>query len=764
MSRFKYLLIVPVALLALASVNAQEADSLPDETAQPVTEEVVRTPTWISNRTFGELGDPRDSLLLGIHNSQQIEFTLRRDRIASDASLMLDYTPSPALLPNLSHLRVYLNDVLMGTVVIDEEQLGTRTRRQVALAPYLLSDFNRVRLEFIGHYTDICEDPGNSALWLNVAHGSQISLREHAVALRNDLAFFPLPFFDSRDHGKTQVHMVFHDQPTLGEQKAAGVLASYFGSLAGWRGTEFPVLFDRLPSTGVNRDQVHSSVVFAANDRRPSFLADLERFPAVEAPVVELIDHPEHSYSKVLVIWGRDEQDLLDGARALALGGNLFRGSRVVINEVQTLQPRKPYDAPNWTPTDRPVRFAELIDYPTQLHTSGLQPRPITVDINLPPDLFVWRNQGIPLQTKYRYTPPATKDESRLSISLNDQFITSLSLSRGTHNRLERMRLAVTAVETANAQDRLLVPSLKLGARNTLRYDFSFASTYGSAQRDFCQTSLPVDTRALIDEDSSIDLSGYYHYMAMPDLWAFAHSGFPFSRMADLSETLVIVPSAPSAVQLSTLLEILASVGARTGYPAMAFEISDDWSAARQTNADLLVLGSLAPDLHDRSDLNLVLERSSDWIMHASSPLREKVDRIDHTAFPADSRVDVTARAPIAAIAGMQSPFHNQRSVVAFMANDDADFSLLRETLGDSGKLDAVRGSVAVIRESGVQSQLVGPQYFVGYLPWWLKLWYLLSNHPVWLAVMAVLCMLLAAFLLWQALRWVSERRLHQQD
>jgi hypothetical protein len=79
--------------------------------------------------------------------------------------------------------------------------------------------------------------------------------------------------------------------------------------------------------------------------------------------------------------------------------------------------------------TDRAVRFAELIKYPEQLRASGLQPLPISLDINLPPDLFVWRNQGIPLQTKYRYTPPASNDGSRLNISLNNQFITSLAVS-----------------------------------------------------------------------------------------------------------------------------------------------------------------------------------------------------------------------------------------------------------------------------------------------------------------------------------------------
>ena len=113
---------------------------------------------------------------------------------------------------------------------------------------------------------------------------------------------------------------------------------------------------------------------------------------------------------------------------------------------------------------------------------------------------------------------------------------------------------------------------------------------------------------------------------------------------------------------------------------------------------------------------------------------------------------------------GMQSPHHNQRSVVALLGNDDADYSLIRETLGDSGKLNAVAGSVSLIRNSGVYSQLVGDTYYVGSLPWWLLLWYQLSEHPVLLAALAVISILLTAFLLWRALRWAADRRLHKDE
>ncbi|WP_419198330.1 cellulose biosynthesis cyclic di-GMP-binding regulatory protein BcsB [Pseudomonas putida] len=726
----------------------------------PLAEPAVPTvPNWPVMKTFEQLGHASDSLLLGVRNSEHIEFGVRRDRLATDASLQLDYTPSPALLPNLSHLRVYLNDELMGVVPVEKDQLGQRVRRQLPLDPKLLSDFNRVRLEFVGHYTDICEDPAHSGLWLNLNRKSQVQLHEQALALDNDLAYFPLPFFDARDTGKVELPVVFSGVPSLGEQRAAAILASYFGSQAGWRKATFPVLYNRLPARAATPKP---SIVFATNDRRPAFLANLQQFPPVDGPELQMIDHPDDRWSKVLLVLGRNDDDLVKAASALAVGNNLFRGARVKVQQMTALQPRQPYDAPNWTRTDRPVRFAELLDYPEQLQVSGLQPRPVTLELNLPPDLFVWRNQGIPLRTLYRYTAPAVTDESRLSISVNDQYITSMPLV-GNDRRsgtLEEMRLAVLSGDSTALTEKSLVPALKIGDRNRLRFDFSFASTLGSAQRDRCQTSLPVDVRAAIDDNSTIDLSGYHHYIAMPDLRAFARSGFPFSRMADLSETLVIMPGKPTAMQVGTLLDTIGGVAGQVGYPALGLQLVDDWKQAAAADADLLLIGSLPEALSDAPNLGLLLSAQRDWLLQGRSAGLPGSQRFDTGAVAASSRVAVSAQAPIAAITGLKSPFHPQRSVVALLASSDSDYGLLRDTLGDVGKLDAVAGSVTLVRSSGVTSQFVGEHYFVGALPWWLLLWFHLSEHPVLLAAIAAICVVLFAFLLWRALRWAGKRRL----
>jgi hypothetical protein len=118
----------------------------------------------------------------------------------------------------------------------------------------------------------------------------------------------------------------------------------------------------------------------------------------------------------------------------------------------------------------------------------------------------------------------------------------------------------------------------------------------------------------------------------------------------------------------------------------------------------------------------------------------------------------------MAAIIGFQSPYNDQRSVIALMADSQRGNELLTNALNDSGKRAAMFGSVAVIRESGVNSLRVGDIYYVGHLPWFERIWFALSNHPVLLAILAAVSIVLLAWVLWRMLRILSRRRLDPDD
>ena len=435
----------------------------------------------------------------------------------------------------------------------------------------------------------------------------------------------------------------------------------------------------------------------------------------------------------------------------------------MTVDDVKQLQARKPYDAPNWVRTDRVVTFAELKTYEQQLQSSGLVPDSINVALNLPPDLYLLRANGIDMNLNYRYTMPPIKDSSRMDISLNDQFLQSFSLNSSQDVNKLILRLPVLQ-GLLDGKTEVTIPALRLGAMNQLRFDFQYMNPMPGGSIDNCITFQPVQNHVVIGDDSTIDFSKYYHFMAMPDLRVFANAGFPYSRMADLADTLVVVPKSPTEGQVATLLETAGGIGAQTGLAAINLRMTDDGGQIKDKDADLLLIGSIPQALKDDTKINLLVEATKSWV---KMPMRHyDLASIypDTEARTPNTRTDVTSTGPMAAIIGFQSPYNDQRSVVALLADSPRGNELLTQALNDSGKRAAMFGSVAVIRESGVNSLRVGDIYYIGHLPWFERIWFALSSHPVLLAILAAVSIVLLAWVLWRMLRIISRRRLDLDD
>ncbi|HIH8927989.1 TPA: cellulose biosynthesis cyclic di-GMP-binding regulatory protein BcsB [Klebsiella variicola] len=662
----------PLASYAAPAVVANAAPGVQPQVATPGAPIVVGEPTAalaeptapaavaenVPQRevklTFATIAPPPGSIVLrGSRPDASVEFGMRSDELVANALLNLEYTPSPSLLPVQSQLKVYLNDELMGVLPVTKEQLGKKIRAQLPIDPLYITDFNRVRLEFVGHYRDVCENPASSTLWLDVGRESYLDLTYQSLKVHNDLSHFPVPFYDPRDNRPLTLPMIFPGSPAVAQQQAAAIVASWFGSKAGWRGQQFPVYFNELPD--------RNAIVFATNDKRPDFLRD---HPPVKAPTIEMIDNPNDPYVKLLVIFGRDDNDLLLAAKGIAQGNILFRGSSVTVDGIKTLQPRQPYDAPNWVRTDRSVT----------------------------------------------------------------------------------------------------IPALRLGAVNQLRFDFQYMNPMPGGSIDNCITFQPVQNHVVIGDDSTIDFSKYYHFIALPDLRVFANAGFPYSRMADLSDTLVVVPKAPTQGQVATLLQALGGIGSQTGLAVINLQMTDDGNQIKNKDADLLLIGAIPSSLKDDTKINLLVEATKSWV---KMPMRHyDLASIypDDDARTPNTRTDITSSGPMAAVIGFQSPYNDQRSVVALLADSPRGNELLTNALNDSGKRAAMFGSVAVIRESGVNSLRVGDIYYVGHLPWFERIWFALSNHPILLAIFAAISIVLLAWVLWRMLRIISRRRLSLDD
>ncbi len=742
-----------VAVLIFIFQSAAAAPGI--QTSRASLHEAAPDPSLkVVRYTFRQLAGKTTYDIRTAGGSQNFTFGSRTDQEVQRMVLHLRYTFSPSLLPVTSHLRLLFNDQLVGVIPVTRENAGRLLTQDIELDPRLVADYNILTLETVSHYTiEACEDPTNNTLWVNVDGNSNLELTLKPLALPNDLTPFPKPFFEDRDYQALNLPFVFAAHPSRATLQSAGVAASWFGALADWRGARFPAYLDELPKA--------NAIVLALNDQRPGFLS---QHPPVQAPTIEIMTNPADDRSKLLLILGRNDEDLHQAMIALTLGHPVLSGSSMQITQVKEEVPRQAYDAPRWLRLDRAVRFGELVPRPEDLQVLGHVPSPIKISLRIPPDLFAWRSRGIPVDMRFRYTPPIYATESRLVMTMNGELVEAFNLVGSGEGGEHRVRLPLIDSVLFGSGDQVFIPPYKLWARDELAYAFSFA--YQKA--GFCKDQQVENVRAMIDSDSTIDMSGFPHYAEMPNLNHFSSLGFPFTKYADLQQTAVVLPEQADPYDIETYLSVMGHFGEATGYPATRFKLVGPGNTDALQDMDVLVIGNalfqgalrnwsekIPVVVNDRERRISQARRSSsliiDWLGFGTKP---------------DARVANQERllgtGPLAALVGFESPLSPKRSVLAITASSPQNLRLALDALDKQTMTQEIRGSASLIHPERIDSLLVGDTYFIGHLPFWLAIWYPLSGHPALLAGFGILSVLIFAFALWRYLRSVAARRLER--
>lgn len=704
--------------------------------------------------SFADLGALDPLQLHGTDSQNGVPFSVRRDEVVTGAMLHLIYSYSPALLPQVSQLKVLINGEVAATLPLPRDQGGMLVARDIAIDPRFITEFNHLNLQLIGHYAAQCEDPSNSALWATVSNASSLDLTYASLPVKADLAALPLPFFDRRDIRRLELPFVFANNPSNGTLEAAGAVASWLGALAGYRGALFPAQLDRLPASG-------NAVVFATTEHKPTGL----NLPPINGPQLMVLDREAPARGKLLLILGRNDDELKIAAKALGLGQTVLSGSSATVGQITELAPRQPYDAPNWLPTDRPVRFGELTQ-PRDLSVTGYNADAVRIDLRTPPDLFLWQSRGVPLDLIYRYSVRPVPDDSSLSIAVGDNFVQSLPIpaKAGLWAEIGRaIGLGVIMPDgTAVAHREILLPPSTLSARTQLRLHFFYAMPKGGA----CQGP-PLDNAVgAIDPNSTIDFSGYPHYMALPDLAAFATEGFPFTRMADLSQTAAILPDSPDEADLGIYLLVMGRMGASTGYPVTGVTVARAQAVDQYADKDLLLFGGpgrqpllqrwarsmpFSTTADGRTfELSDLVYKLSDWWRGAHGPER----------VPARADLSLVGTTGGALITGFESPLQSGRSAVALIGTDGQSDSQLSSALLNPDMISQIQGAMAVIRDREVTVTSNGNTYYIGHLPPISYMRWVLSSHPLLLVLGGLLAALIIAAIFYRALRVLAARRL----
>jgi cellulose synthase (UDP-forming) len=414
----------------------------------------------------------------------------------------------------------------------------------------------------------------------------------------------------------------------------------------------------------------------------------------------------------------------------------MLAGAQTTIDALKLPNQQQPDAAPRWARTGQAIA---LWDYATAEQLQGDGSAPLKVDFRIPPDLFDAYSDrpNAVLRLVYRYNPIPIGPGSSMQVRVNNAFVGSVPLPPG---RVAAQKMQVD----------LPVPVADLRPfSNSLSFDFTFQSLPKGAS----QQAAPITSmQGAILPGSHLDLRSYSHYAPMPNLEIFANAGFPFTRFADLSETTVVLPPAPTVQEIETFLTLMGHFGRQTGFPALRVTVAGSEAVVQGARADFLIVGTgedqpafdkLAGNLPVVLDGGRIHVRDTQGFL-SSFLHREWWKKRD------ESGALTVAGMPDAMVEGFESPFDpgGHRSVVAIHFKDAAAFEPFMDAFLKVQQSSLISGSVAVFDGARFQSFSAGAEvYHVGMLPWWtgLTLWCMQYSWAAAFIVLA-LCFLLSVW------------------
>jgi cellulose synthase (UDP-forming) len=731
-------------IFALAALLMGGAQSMRAQAKAATSDKTVAiTPGHYQDSfTLNDAGSPQIELH-GIDSMHSIYFTLPDTHVVRTAKIHIYYAFSPSLLPQLSHLKLILNGTLFATIQPIPGQVGGSDGRdaeaEFPIPTDLLVHNNTLTIEFIGHYTMICEDPANTTLWARVQRNTFLDIRGDMLPLADDLKQLPMPFLDPAVIQPLSIPVVFATRPSYKAIEAAGVVTSYFGLISESRPVRFPVHIGAIP-------QGNAIVIADSPGNLPASLG----LPSVNAPTVAMRTNPNDPYSKILIVTGGDGDQMLLAAQAVALHSDMLAGGQASIDTLRLPGKQLPDGAPRWARTDQTI---SLWDYATSDQLQGDGTAPLSVYFRIPPDIFYPDRPNALLKLAYRYNSIPIGPISSMQVRINNAFLDSVPLIPGQET-------------SRKTQKDVPVPVVNLRPfSNSLSFDFTFQLR----KEGGCQDTTPVNMQGAILSDSYLDLRGYPHYAPLPNLEIFANAGFPFTRLADLSETTVVLPPTPTEQEIEIFVTLMGHFGRQTGFPALRVTVAGPDALRNGAGTDFLILGTSddQPGFDKLSNSLPVALRSgqiqvrdtqgffSPVLHHAWWKLRSE----EHT-----ESGDLSASGtPDAVIEGIESPYDPgaNRSIVAIHLRGADNFEPFMDTFLKVQQASDISGSVSVLHGTQFQSFRIGSKvYHVGVVPWWMRLELWLMQVPWLVAVIVVILAFLVAIWTRQWLRSRARARL----
>lgn len=660
-----------------------------------------------------------------------VVFTTRQDDAFVAARISLVFSYSQAVARDDGELAVFLNNEPIGTVALGRAR-GPKARADFTFTPALLTTDNRLQFRFTlkGQGATACKLDRDRNVWVNIEPATFIFLSTTRLPLADDLSFLPRPFADPKDPLPLSLPFVLPANPEPGTLQAAGMVAGYFGLIAGSKGASFPVQYTGLPAG--------NAVVLVAGDHYPPGVAAIPG----EGPRVAVVANPSQVDSKLLLIIGENAEELQAAAATLATAPSRLSGGWSAAKEALP-PPRQAYDAPKWIPSNRPVRLGELPD------GGALNGRRLIdssqVSFRTAPDLFFGALSGGTMYLHIRRADDSWVDagNSRVFVDLNQKVVGEIPLEPKL-KVLSRLKEWLFPGKADDRVSQVLLPGFQLVSQNHLDFMFELR-----AKPDADCEALDWSDRTGIDPNSTIDLSRVAHFAAFPNLALFANAGFPFTRYADLATTAFVMPEASSPEEVQALLNLLGMMADSTGVTPTRYQVVDASKVDSVADRDLIVIGldSTQPLLKQWGANNSVqISNTSVTAAPGLSFLQRQFQPVDPRAPYYRGAAPELAKAnlgkPFAYLSSFWSPLNADRLVVMVGSTQPSTLVDMSNQLGDPEQIANVQGDFYYLTGGKGEFYTSGIRRFVGGLPIWWRIQWLAGSFEL-AAFICVICVIL---------------------
>jgi cellulose synthase (UDP-forming) len=670
---------------------------------------------------------------------QGVSFGLPKGQLVTDSELTLSGALSPSLLPNVSDITVQLNDQYIGTIPVTQGHSAFGPLK-FKVNPFFFQSKNVINFVFSGQYTDNCGNEISPVLWGQISGSSRLSVTTAALPPKRSLASLPSPFLDTDVAKRGIVPFILPERVSVdnsegrGVLKAAGIVASWFGKLADFHHVTFPVSHQ---FTG-GGDAV---VVGNAN----SLPGGLGKNLSVSGPLIAEVANPSDANGTLLIVTGRNDTEVVQAANTLAYTSATFGDVSRAGGADITLVPRRAYDAPAFLPTDRVVKFGELVSQ-SALRGHGYVPGTLAIPFRIAPDLYTWRERSF--RSQFSFHPPLANEIdlqlSRVDVSLNGIYLQSFPWASA--DKLPGWLSSILPSRSSVQKHHVDMPVWGVYGQNELAFYFDGRPM---ARRD-C-SAMAQDISLELDPDSYIDLRRAYHLATLPNLALFANSGFPFTKMADLSETAIVLPDHAGSGVFTAYLNLAGLLGSYTWLPISGVDIVPARDAETIKNKDIIAIGLASGGVQTLGAGGSSLLRTSPYRLEGDRLRLQERSILDGIRYMFTNDVrqgsqTVTFQGSVslesgAALISGQSPFASGRSVVVLVAGNPQSLNTLINTIEDPTLQRGIQGDLTLVADNKVSASRSGPTFTVGNAPFWIWIDWYFSEHPLRVILLSLVTM-----------------------